>query len=169
MSGDPNKCILCGLCVRACEEVMGVGALGFVQRGFDTVVLPALGKHLADTGCISCGQCVSVCPTGALQEHLPMKKQIPLQTEQTDTICGFCSVGCSVKTETCGTLAVKAVPDPEGPVNQGVLCKGGKFGFSSFAKEENRTACPAGEGQPAPDALRRQKRNCGGVAGTSFP
>ena len=139
---DPNKCILCGLCVRACEEVMGVGALGFVQRGFDTVVLPALGKHLADTGCISCGQCVSVCPTGALQEHLPMKKQIPLQTEETDTICGFCSVGCSVKTETCGTLAVKAVPDPEGPVNQGVLCKGGKFGFSSFSKEENKLQVP---------------------------
>lgn len=139
---DPNKCILCGLCVRACEEVMGVGALGFVQRGFDTVVLPALGKRLSDTGCISCGQCVSVCPTGALQEHLPMKKQIPLQTETTDTICGFCSVGCSVKTETCGALAVKAVPDPEGPVNQGVLCKGGKFGFSSFSKEEKQLRTP---------------------------
>ena len=139
---DPNKCILCGLCVRACEEVMGVGALGFVQRGFDTVVLPALGKHLSDTGCISCGQCVSVCPTGALQEHLPMNKQIPLQTEKTESICGFCSMGCAVTTETCGTLAVKAVPDPEGPVNAGVLCKGGKFGFSSSCKEENKVYTP---------------------------
>ena len=50
---DPNKCILCGLCVRACEEVVGVGALGFVQRGFDTVVLPALGRPLQEAGCIS--------------------------------------------------------------------------------------------------------------------
>lgn len=139
---DPNKCILCGLCVRACEEVMGVGALGFVQRGFDTVVLPALGKPLEETGCISCGQCVSVCPTGALQEHLPMKKQIPLQTEEKDTICGFCSMGCAQKTETCGTLAVKAVPDQDGPVNQGVLCIGGKFGFSSSCKEENKLYTP---------------------------
>ncbi|MCD8156674.1 MAG: FAD-dependent oxidoreductase [Clostridiales bacterium] len=139
---DPNKCILCGLCVRACEEVMGVGALGFVDRGFDTVVLPAMGKHLEETGCISCGQCVSVCPTGALQEHLPMKKQIPLQTEETDTICGFCSMGCAQKTMTCGTLAVKANPDPEGPVNEGVLCIGGKFGFSSALKEENRLYAP---------------------------
>lgn len=139
---DPNKCILCGLCVRACEEIMGVGALGFVQRGFDTVVLPALGRPLQETGCISCGQCVSVCPTGALQEHLPMKKQIPLQTEETDTICGFCSMGCAQKTETCGTLAVKALPDREGPVNQGVLCMGGKFGFSSACKEENKLHTP---------------------------
>ncbi|MCD8333576.1 MAG: 4Fe-4S binding protein, partial [Clostridiales bacterium] len=121
---------------------MGVGALGFVNRGFDTVVLPAMGKHLEETGCISCGQCVSVCPTGALQEHLPMKKQIPLQTEETDTICGFCSMGCAQKTMTCGTLAVKANPDPEGPVNEGVLCIGGKFGFSSALKEENRLYAP---------------------------
>ena len=139
---DPNKCILCGLCVRACDEVMGVGALGFVQRGFDTVVLPALGQNLDKTGCISCGQCVSVCPTGALQERLPMRKQIPLQTEVTDTICGFCAMGCSQKTETCGSLAVKTNPDADGPVNRGVLCKGGKFGFSSSCSEENRIAGP---------------------------
>ncbi len=139
---DPNKCILCGLCVRACEEVMGVGAIGFVERGFETVVLPALGKPLEETGCISCGQCVSICPTGALMEHLPMTKQIPLQTTQTDTICGFCSVGCSQKIETCGTLAVKAMPDPEGPVNAGILCKGGKFGFSSALNEKDRLYVP---------------------------
>ena len=139
---DPNKCILCGLCVRACDEVMGVGALGFVQRGFDTVVLPALGRNLDTTGCISCGQCVSVCPTGALQERLPMSKQIPLQTSETDTICGFCSMGCAQKTETCGTLAVKTNPDREGPVNRGILCKRGKFGLSSFLNDENRVIRP---------------------------
>ena len=55
---DPNKCILCGLCVRVCDEVMGVGALGLVDRGFDTVVKPSLERKLADTGCMSCGQCV---------------------------------------------------------------------------------------------------------------
>ncbi len=139
---DPNKCILCGLCVRACEEVMGVGALGFVNRGFDTVVLPAMGRPLEETGCISCGQCVSVCPTGALQEHLPMKKQIPLQTEETDAICGLCSMGCAQKIRTCGSLAVKALPDPEGPVNAGVLCVGGKFGFSRACEGENRIYAP---------------------------
>ncbi|MCD8300976.1 MAG: FAD-dependent oxidoreductase, partial [Clostridiales bacterium] len=144
---DPNKCILCGLCVRACEEVMGVGALGLVGRGFDTVVMPALGKPLEETGCISCGQCVSICPTGALQEHLPMTKQIPLQTKETHTICGFCSVGCSQRTMTCGSLAVKALPDPDGPVNAGVLCIGGKFGFSSSCKTENKLTAPLAKGE----------------------
>ena len=70
---DPNKCILCGLCVRVCDEVVGVGALGLVHRGFDTVVKPNMEKPLAESGCISCGQCVSVCPTGALQERTTMK------------------------------------------------------------------------------------------------
>ncbi len=139
---DPNKCILCGLCVRACDEVMGVGALGLVDRGFDTVVLPALGHRLEESGCISCGQCVSICPTGALQEVLPLAKQIPLKTTTTDTVCGFCSMGCSVKTETCGSLAVKTRPDPDGPVNKGVLCIGGKFGFATALKEENRLKAP---------------------------
>ena len=66
---NPDKCILCGLCVRVCEEVMGNTALGLVDRGFDTIVKPALGKPLKETDCISCGQCVALCPTGALGEN----------------------------------------------------------------------------------------------------
>ncbi len=126
---DPNKCILCGLCVRACDEVMGVGALGLVHRGFDTVVKPALEQPLAETGCISCGQCVSVCPTGALQERLPLEKSVPLDTDSTDTICSYCSVGCSIHLETYGDMLVKALPDKAGAVNKGLLCGRGKFGF----------------------------------------
>ncbi|MCI6006173.1 MAG: molybdopterin-dependent oxidoreductase, partial [Blautia sp.] len=126
---DPNKCILCGLCVRACDEVMGVGALGLVKRGFDTVVKPALEQPLAETGCISCGQCVSVCPTGALQENLSLDKSVPLATEVTDTTCAHCSVGCSIHLETYGDMLVKSVPDKEGAVNKGLLCGRGKFGF----------------------------------------
>ena len=126
---DPNKCILCGLCVRACDEVMGVGALGLVKRGFDTVVMPALEQPLSETGCISCGQCVSVCPTGALQENLSLEKSVPLDTEVTDTTCAYCSVGCSMHLETYGDMLVKAVPDREGAVNKGLLCGRGKFGF----------------------------------------
>ena len=137
---DPNKCILCGRCVRACDEVMGVGALGLVERGFDTVVLPALGMPLAETGCISCGQCVSVCPTGALQERLTMKKSVPLATQVTDTICGHCSVGCSLHLETRGDLLVKAMPDRNGAVNKGLLCGRGKFGFDCAVQPGRLTA-----------------------------
>ncbi|MDR1571115.1 MAG: FAD-dependent oxidoreductase [Clostridiales Family XIII bacterium] len=126
---DPNKCILCGLCVRVCDEVMGIGALGLVSRGFDTVVKPSLEKPLAESGCISCGQCVSVCPTGALQERLSMPKPTPLETEETDTICPYCSVGCSMRLETYGNMLVKAVPDKDGAVNKGLMCGRGRFGF----------------------------------------
>jgi NADH-quinone oxidoreductase subunit G len=63
---DPNKCVLCGDCVRMCSEIQGIGAIGFAFRGHQTAVLPAFGKGLADVECVGCGQCASVCPTGAL-------------------------------------------------------------------------------------------------------
>ncbi len=132
---DPNKCILCGLCVRVCDEVMGIGALGLVHRGFDTVVKPTLELPLAESGCISCGQCVSVCPTGALQERLTIAKSVPLATEETETTCSFCSVGCSMKLETYGDMLIKATPDKEGAVNKGLLCGKGKFGFDCVELE----------------------------------
>ncbi len=63
---NPNKCVLCGDCVRVCKEIQSVGAIDFVNRGADTIVAPAFCKSLADVECINCGQCVSVCPVGAL-------------------------------------------------------------------------------------------------------
>jgi len=63
---NPEKCVLCGLCVRVCEQVEGVTALGFAGRGFNTTVKPALDKLLKDTTCNSCGKCYEICPTGAL-------------------------------------------------------------------------------------------------------
>lgn len=63
---DPNKCILCGACVRACQEFQGHGVLGFANRGSKTVVQPMAGRDFKDTDCILCGQCQAVCPTGAL-------------------------------------------------------------------------------------------------------
>jgi len=71
---DPNKCILCGRCVRVCSEIVGVAAYGFINRGFNTVVKPALGGSLLETDCVSCGLCVSTCPTGAIAEKIPLAK-----------------------------------------------------------------------------------------------
>ena len=132
---DPNKCILCGLCVRVCDEVMGVGALGLVKRGFDTVVRPNMGKALAESGCESCGQCVSVCPVGALQERLTIQKEVPLETEVTETTCAYCSVGCSLDLESYGEMLIKANPDKEGYVNAGICCAKGKWGFDASVLE----------------------------------
>ena len=63
---DPNKCVLCGDCVRMCSEIQGTGAIDFAHRGHDVCVTPAFGKQLGDVECVNCGQCASVCPTGAL-------------------------------------------------------------------------------------------------------
>lgn len=63
---DPNKCILCGNCVRVCEELQGVGALGFAYRGSDAMVMPAFDRQIAATDCVNCGQCRIFCPTGAI-------------------------------------------------------------------------------------------------------
>lgn len=63
---DPNKCILCGDCVRTCDEIQAVGAIDFAYRGSKMEVTPAFGKQLADTDCVGCGQCVVACPTGAI-------------------------------------------------------------------------------------------------------
>ena len=63
---DPNKCILCGNCVRACRELQGVGAIDFEKRGSNAVVAPAFGGKMADSTCVNCGQCAAVCPTGAI-------------------------------------------------------------------------------------------------------
>lgn len=63
---DPNKCILCGDCVRACHEIQSIGAIDFAFRGHDLVVTPAFKKGMGDVSCVECGQCIRVCPTGAL-------------------------------------------------------------------------------------------------------
>lgn len=63
---DPNKCIQCGLCIRVCEELQGVGVLGFANRGTEAIAIPAFNKKIATTECVNCGQCRVYCPTGAI-------------------------------------------------------------------------------------------------------
>lgn len=71
---DPSKCILCGDCVRMCNEVQNVGAIDFANRGADMIVSPAFGRKLAETNCVNCGQCAAVCPTGAITVKSDVKK-----------------------------------------------------------------------------------------------
>ena len=78
------KCILCGLCVRSCREVMDIHALGLMGRGFTTEPSPAFALPLDQTKCNNCGLCVQLCPTGALTEKANLKKQVPLNEEYTE-------------------------------------------------------------------------------------
>lgn len=91
-----NKCILCGRCVRICHEIAGADALGFIDRGFMTVVGPGPGLSLAETFCSSCGLCISTCPTGAITENTTFKPG-PVETETFVTTDFVGSEGAAVR------------------------------------------------------------------------
>ena len=93
---DPNKCILCAKCIRTCERILPVGALGLVNRGFQAEMRPAMEEPLIETSCISCGNCVDACPTGALTVKYPFPGRACLDCEVTATHCALCSVGCAI-------------------------------------------------------------------------
>ncbi|MFW5878199.1 MAG: NADH-dependent [FeFe] hydrogenase, group A6 [Myxococcota bacterium] len=83
---DPSKCILCGRCVRVCDEVQGVSAIDFVGRGSRAMVAPAFGSGLNLSSCVNCGQCVVVCPTGALSEKSHVQEVVAALADPTKTV-----------------------------------------------------------------------------------
>jgi formate dehydrogenase major subunit len=126
---DPNKCIACGRCVRTCSEILKISALGFVYRGFKSVVKPSMEKKLLQTNCISCGNCIAACPTGAISEKMPFKKPGPWASDKVESVCSFCSMGCNLNYkifyDNCFTVA-----NVNGSShNKGYLCSKGRFGY----------------------------------------
>lgn len=137
---DNNKCILCARCVRICDEVAAAGALGLVNRGFDTFVAPSMGNSLTDTPCESCGLCLTTCPTGALSEN-KLFKPGPVETEHFTTICNYCSVGCTLEIHHRNGFVME-VRGAGGLVNgDGNLCRYGKFGYQ-YLNDKSRLTGP---------------------------
>lgn len=137
-----NKCILCGRCVRICDEVVGLGVYGFVNRGFDTKVKPVLEMPLAETNCISCGLCVETCPTGAIVDKVDATKPGPWILKKYKTLCQHCSIGCSMQAEVLGDRVIKISADKSASVNEfGNLCVKGRYGFR-FVNDKNRLTSP---------------------------
>ncbi len=138
---DDSKCILCGRCVRICDEVEQANAIDFINRGFDTVVGPAYGHTLLGTSCEFCGQCVSTCPVGALREKQAEWKCLNWQLNKVKTVCGYCGVGCNlflnVHKET-GEL-VKVTSEVGTVPNDGNLCIKGRFGYDFVHHSERLT------------------------------
>lgn len=136
---DPNKCILCGLCVRVCSELQCSHAIGFEDRGFDTIVATPFEKGLINSTCVSCGNCVSVCPVGAL---LPKKKdKFRLwETKKVKTTCSYCGVGCQMDLLVKDNKVVQVEPSKTG-ANEGLLCVKGKFAYK-FISHKDRLKTP---------------------------
>ena len=140
---DPNKCISCGRCVRLCTDELGIAALGFVHRGFRSVVRPALEKSLLETPCVTCGNCIDTCPTGALSEAFPHKVLGTLAKEDKPSICQFCSLGCPVNMKVLSSdlfhVANTTAEVQAGP-NKGLLCARGRFGHRCLTEARAVTA-----------------------------
>ncbi|MBF0406916.1 MAG: FAD-dependent oxidoreductase [Candidatus Riflebacteria bacterium] len=137
ISIDPNKCILCGRCVRLCGEIIGASALGFVNRGFETIVKPALDKPLQDTTCVSCGNCIETCPTGAIDYHLPFEKPGPWMTVPKESVCNFCGVGCEVVFNKASNKTWYVSSKMKDSFTPGLVCSKGRFAHS-FIRDSKR-------------------------------
>ena len=131
---DPNKCILCGKCVRACHEVAVVGAIDLAFRGNSAKIATFGDKPIIESICKSCGECVARCPTGAL---VPKWEKAPVK--EVKTICPYCGVGCSLYLGVRDDRIVSVRGDPEGQANKGSLCVKGRWGYDFLSHPERLT------------------------------
>jgi len=139
---DMNKCILCGKCVRMCAEIQGNNVVDFAYRGFDTKVAPALDRGLGspDANCVFCGNCVAVCPVGALTERDMLGKGRYWEMERVRTTCPYCGVGCTLELNVKDGRVV-GVTSTDGDVNGRALCVKGRFGYG-FIHHPDRLTRP---------------------------
>ncbi|NUO10189.1 MAG: formate dehydrogenase subunit alpha [Candidatus Brocadia sp.] len=138
---DMNKCILCGKCVRICDEVQDQHTWAFSNRGMQTSIATAFEKPLKDSSCVFCGHCVSVCPVGALMDKPAMKKGRPWETKKVRSVCCYCGVGCSLVLHVKQGEIIKVTADMQSPPNYGSLCVKGRYGFE-FYKNHDRLRSP---------------------------
>jgi len=132
---DYSKCILCYQCVDACgEQWQNTFAITTAGRGFDARISTEFAVDLTDSACVYCGNCIQVCPTGALMftSEYEMREAGTWREEeqtQTDTICPYCGVGCSLTLHVQDNTIVKVTSPSDHSVTHGNLCIKGRFGF----------------------------------------
>ncbi|MDP2857731.1 MAG: formate dehydrogenase subunit alpha, partial [Bacillota bacterium] len=132
--------IMCGRCVRMCAEVVAAGALDYIGRGFGTKIGTAFDSALTDSPCVFCGNCITVCPVGALQPNLGKGMGRIHQYEKVRTVCTYCGVGCAIYLHVSKGRVIGVSP-AEGPANEGLLCVKGRFGFD-FLHHPDRLRTP---------------------------
>ncbi len=139
---DMAKCILCYRCVEACgEEAQNTFAISVAGRGFDAHIDAGFGRELPDSDCVFCGNCVAVCPTGALvgKAEWTLREEGTWDEERiatTDTVCSYCGVGCDLTLHVLDNEIVKVTSPMDHPVTHGMLCVKGRYGYQFVQIEE---------------------------------
>jgi len=132
---DYGKCVLCYKCVEACgEDAQNTFAIAVAGRGFDARISTERDVALPDSACVYCGNCIAVCPTGALvaKPEFDLRNAgdwAPGRQKVTDTVCGYCGVGCTLSVHVQDERIVKITSPLDNDVTNGNLCVKGRFGF----------------------------------------
>ena len=124
---DHNRCVLCGRCERACDDLVANHTLGLRNRGAKSMIHADANIPFGESTCISCGTCLQVCPTGALCDKRSAYMGRDIQTEHIKSTCNQCSVGCGIEILTRGGNVMRLTGDWDAEVNAGRLCKNGRF------------------------------------------
>jgi formate dehydrogenase alpha subunit len=138
---DHQYCILCGRCVRVCDEIVGVTAIDFAGRGIESHIATPFDGPMLDSTCVFCGNCVQVCPTAALIPVSRLKKGREWEFDRVKSICGYCGVGCQIEYSLKDEAIVYAEAPADAPVNGDFLCTKGRYGWD-FATNSERLNSP---------------------------
>ena len=136
---NPDLCIVCSRCVRACDETQGTLALTIQGRGLASQVAASAAESFVESECVSCGACVEACPTAALSEKSLLT--VPSPSKAVTTTCAYCGVGCSLKAEVADGKVARMVPNRDGHANQGHACVKGRFAYG-YATHADRIKTP---------------------------